>query len=740
MQRLIRTAAALAAIAALTACSGGKNTTPDAGSLVCTTLADCSGNQVCLNSACVNICHATSECQTTATPNNVCEEGVCLSPACGNDTQCASGQACLNGACRTQQVASQVASCEVTPNPGDVRAGSTLQLKAVARDADGKPLHFGGITWAAGAGATVGSTSGLLSAAAAGDTTVTATAGTKTCTSLVHIYGAATGLRVTVINMHTKEPVAGAKVVVCPGTPGICPATALTTATDGTVSLAAGGASDVHVFAAGYNYTSFIQTTATDLLVPLGPYIAPSQRSYFSAHLCDSKSSDPNTGDTAKPQCPSPEGEFAPLQDQGEAVHLAFFGSSVPNSLLDLSVDTLVGPTHTVHLTLPGTSTAKDLSLPYGLVLGIGTNFFGTNDPRIFAEGGVRSLWGIGGNVNLSKVITILSPLLAPGANVDIGTLLPQLIGFFGRLEAGAVVGVKAPANAAAGGIPSFVNQLVPLTTPMRLRVDATSPKLPTLDGVYLDGVIAVAGAMNYPMGFVPLGLTAGLSAKDNAGGVLDPTCDSSGGSAPCDTNLLPVKFAPLNGGTEGSDVAVALLAINFGGLSPGSAVHVAVSGQITVLANKDVKYVAPGSPAITATPPAFMKLPPSNSIHVTRSLRNVSVTGDADVAQVYRFELENAARQNWNLWMPPVGGATTRSTHLPDPHSFDASLVDPFADALAEDGTTHGPTARLLALQIAGAPAADALETFSGSLHLDELGPSLKAFTALQVDVNTSP
>jgi hypothetical protein len=544
--------------------------------------------------------------------------------------------------------------------------------------------------------------------------------------------------------MHTKEPVAGAKVVGVLDSDGLT-ATA-TTVADGTALLAttpSGGPYDVHVFAVGYNYTSFVQTTATDLLVALAPYLPVALRSGFTSHLCETKAGDPNTQDSTKPQCPSPEGEFAPLPDPGEVVHMAFFGSSVPNSLLDLSVDTLVGPMHTVHLSLPGTQ-AKDLNLPYGLVLGVGSNFFGTNDPRVFAEGGVRALWGIGGNVNLAKAISVLSPLLQPTVTVDIGTLLPQLLGFFGRLEAGAVVGVKAPPNATGAGAPTFATQPVQLTTPMRLRIDATSPKLPQLDGQYVSGVLAVAGALDHPLGFVPLGITAGLSSKDNAGGVLDPTCDISSGTAPCDTNKIPIKFAPRNGGTEGSPVAVALLALNFGGLTPGSTTRIAVSGQVHVLDNVD--YAAPGTAAPTLAPPDFMKLPRSSSVAVTRSTRNVSVTGDADSGvQIYRFELESAARQNWNVWMPPIGSASAvRNLHLPDPGFSTtspcdpmASLCDPFADAKAADGTTHGPTARLLALELTSAATSDQLESFTGSLHLDELGPALKAFTALQVNVS---
>jgi len=96
-------------------------------------------------------------------------------------------------------------------------------------------------------------------------------------------------------------------------------------------------------------------------------------------------------------------------------------------------------------------------------------------------------------------------------------------------------------------------------------------------------------------------------------------------------------------------------------------------------------------------------------------------------------------------LWIPPLGSATTvRNFHIPNPGFSTSSpcnpmtdLCDPFADAQADDGTTHGPSARLLALEFTSAATPDQLETFSGALHLDELGASLKAFTALQVNVS---
>lgn len=720
--RLLRRLSVLCCVLGLAACARGA---AQAKAETCTRSSDCSGGtSVCINQACVPTCHAQADCGGGL----VCEQGICLAPACGNDQQCQSGQVCLGGACSSRPAASQVASCEVTPSPAVVHAGGTVQLTAVLLDAEGKALRFTDIAWSAsGSSATVDAVTGVVTGAGAGDTTVTATVNGKSCTSVVHGYAAASsGLRVTVINLDSKEPVQGAKVVLDAAS------AALVTGSDGTVSTqATAGPHDVHVFAGGYNYTSYIQTTATDLLVPLAPWVASAQRSGFAGHMCDDVSDDP--------AC-TPAEEFSQLTENGQAVHLAFFGSAIPNSLLDLSVDTLVGPMHSVNLSIPG-GPAKPLNLPYGLVLGIGSNFFGdatrspkvpgTNDYRTYAEPGVRALWGIGGNLSLEEVLGVITPLLSGsgGANVDVGSILPQVLGFFNRLEAGALVGVQAPPN---GPSPTFASQTVQLTTPMRLRLAATSPNLPQSNGVTMDGVVAVVGAMDYPVGFVPLGMTAGISAKDGHGGVLDPTCDTSRGTAACDTNALPLQFAAENGGTEGSKIGVALLAANFGAISPGSTASVAVSGQVKVLDKVD--YVAPPGAAPAVTVPPFLSLPASASLALSKSKRTLAIGGTPDARlQVYRFELENAARLNWNVWMSP-GAAPVA---LPNPAAFDPSLVDPFADALGEDGKVAGPRARLLALQFTdSAQSAASLESFPSAVHLDELGTSLQAFTAVGLPV----
>src|SRR6202171_3195802 len=192
MHRMIRSVPALFVALLVASCGQGKPTDgrPDTGPKVCSSSLDCAASQLCINSACVPSCRSTAECGASGL---VCDEGVCLSPACGNDGQCSSGQVCLNGACATAPAASQVASCVITPDAAVVRAGASngIQLKVLAKDSAGKPLRFTTFGWAAtGAGAV--DQNGVVTGSGAGDISVTAmaTGSTATCTATVHSYGA----------------------------------------------------------------------------------------------------------------------------------------------------------------------------------------------------------------------------------------------------------------------------------------------------------------------------------------------------------------------------------------------------------------------------------------------------------------------------------------------------------------------------------------------------------------------
>src|SRR5262249_6336311 len=134
MLRVSRATLALC-VACLAACGGGGNSPQDSGPKGCSLSSDCSGTDVCVDQVCVPICHQTSECATQGS-GLVCEEGICVKPACGSDAECGA-QSCIGGACKTPTSSSDVASCEVTPNPGDAHVGTALALKAVALDSNG---------------------------------------------------------------------------------------------------------------------------------------------------------------------------------------------------------------------------------------------------------------------------------------------------------------------------------------------------------------------------------------------------------------------------------------------------------------------------------------------------------------------------------------------------------------------------------------------------------------------------
>ncbi len=477
---------------------------------------------------------STQSCITAAqcSSGQVCEDGACVVPACGSNSDCGVGQICSGGACVAAPTASSVASCHVTPGTAPVEAGSTVALKALAIDSAGRRLPFAGFTWTANGGSATVSGTGVVTGAGTGVTTITAAAGNSaSCNGAVTTFPAiaAGQLRVVVMDADTKLPIQGAIVVV--------DGARLSSTTDlqGQVSAAVGsGPHDVHVFATAHDYVSILHTMNTDLLVPLSAWAPLVSRPYFQGTMSAA--------------------DFANLSAQGESLHVAFFGSSIPGSPLDISVSTLLGPLS------PATQQ------PSGLVIGIGQNMF-TDQYRIYAPAGRRMLWGFGGNLSLAALGG--APLLeGKVSNIDLDQVLSQILPLVDKLQSGAVLGVDVSSAS------SPIAASVPLNTRLRLRVTPTMPRLPLQDGKYLGGAVVIGGALDYPLGFVPLGITAGLSQNLRGkltGKLLDPSCDTSGGSDPCSTGMLPMRLAPQGNGLEGSSWAFLSVASNLDGFSDGS-------------------------------------------------------------------------------------------------------------------------------------------------------------------------
>src|SRR5438552_18259411 len=456
----------------------------------------------------VTVCFSSSDCSS----GQVCEDGTCVASGDGMSADCSNGQNSSVGPCDAATTAASVASCDVIT--AQVEAGSTLALKALAKDSARRALPFTGFTWSASGGsATVSASDRVVTGAGTGVTIITAAAGNSaSCNGAVTTFPpiAAGQLRVVVIDADTKLPIQSAIVVV--------DGTELSSTTDlqGQVTAAVGsGPHDVHVFATAHDYVSILHAMNTDLLVPLSPWAPLVSRPYFQGTMSAA--------------------DFANLSAQGESLHVAFFGSSIPGSPLDISVPTLLGPLSPVT------------NLPSGLVIGTGQHLF-TDQYKLYAPAGKRALWGFGGNLSLTAPVG--APLLVGNVgNIDL-QVLSQLLPLVNELQAGAVVDVDV--NSASSPIAASV----PLNTLLRLRVTPTMPRLPLQDGKYLGGAVVIGGALDYPVGFVPLGITAGLSQNLNGkttGELLDPTCDTSGGSAPRATGQLPMRLAPQGNGLEGS-------------------------------------------------------------------------------------------------------------------------------------------------------------------------------------------
>jgi hypothetical protein len=711
----------------IAACSGSTTVTNDGGTHngSCSSARDCPASDpsqctapkvcVCSSQMCVPTCSTNADC---ASPQ-ICIEATCTNPGCGRDQDCSTGQACINGACGAPTAASAIHSCVIAPQSATVHITGTVQLSAVAQDSSGNALPFTGTAWSATGAATIASGTGLVTGgSAAGSATVTATMGTVTCTAAVAVYGAvaASSLRVVVIDADTKVPIQGAFVAMDTA------ATKATTAADGsaTFALAAGsGAHNIHAFAQNHNYASYMAVTGTDLLIPLRQFYPIAERAPFNGVVTTN--------------------DFLTLNEVGQIVHVAFYGSSIAGSILDFNFDDFLGEGRNVNVSVAGNNFAIPKA-PKGLVLGLADDLFTsgadggtaaeTSTYSMYADPGPRALWGIGGNLDLSTLLTIATPIINGGtSNLNIGTLLPQVLPFLGNLEVGTVVGAEAGAS---GPSPVGKNQNVTLDTPMHMNVAIKSPNLPKYNGAYLDGVIALTGAAAFPIGFTPLGLTAGIAATDSSGNktgaITDPKCTVSATVTSCATNNLPLTMAPRNHGLESYPYGAVLVALNFSSLSSGTG-SLALSG--IAQAQDGIAFsggtAAPTVVDLSSTP--FMKLPGSTgNVEYTKATRKLTITSDADsTVQIYKFTLQSGSHQAWSVYVPPAG-STGSSATLINPADVNASLVDLQAD-------TTG-TGYIEAVSTNSASNNYASLTGFGNVTVDALGNNLKAFAVQTVTI----
>jgi hypothetical protein len=589
--------------------------------------------------------------------------GDCVASAdCGDPTLCGTDQQCIAEACVPAIAASSVARCVVLPPAGVLNAGGARVFSAISYDSHGNEIAYAGPVDFAILGVT-GATARPLAASAGSVTvtgtsalssstgSVTATIGSLSCTpAALSAFAAppAHALRVTVADESTGTPLVDAVVVDGSGN-------VLTPQGDGTYTETdpqPGARNTFSAFRVGYSAVTFVDTSATDVFIPLAPAVAPGT---FTGMLSDR--------------------DFRNLSIETGTVHIAFSSSGIAGNLTDASLSTLVGQLVPSAFDLGGT-TATNVNLPEGLVLGVGPTMDKASETLV-APPGVHALWTFGGNVPLQIVLNAVS--MATGGNVDVGAILTSVVPILGELNSGIAGGVAVTpgeqGTLSTTGTNAGTNAVLTLDTLLRLHLSATVPDLPAyalptdapgtptgqLNAVaVVGGVLATGG-----QGFVPLGFSAGVS--DTAQGKPSQIAGALGGP----DGVIPLRIAAPSGGLEnGQYMAIAVAADlntlggHFGGSSsapPVLSANVILPGAINAGNGATTDLMFPGAQVGASS--TFLGLPVQPAFALaTRTLSLPS----ADVPGVAFHRLLIGGNSNaWEIYFPP-GEASVQVPALP--------------------------------------------------------------------------
>jgi len=714
----------------------------DAAACVCKKALDCPADHkyLCITSQCIRKCSAKADCD----PGDVCEDMVCMKPGCAADAECGAGSQCAGGDCKPKVVGADVKSCLVQPERALLHQGATKTFSVIARDGSGAAIAYkGDVDWTADPAARAtfkdkAVVQTVTGGTEAGAVPIKAKIGSIDCTasSATNFAAPDTGkVRVVVADMLTKQPVTGATVMIG--------ATAATDAGGG-VYIADGDASpkDISVF------TSDTATPRHAWVTTLG--VTSRDVAIFLKRAVSGKV---GFAGSVTPRY------FDRLQILGENVHLALFGSSIAGNLIDVSLTTLIGDL--VKTEIDYGSGKQEVPLPSGVVLGIGNQMFkpgpGISNFAVYSTPGLRTLWGLGGNANLGDLVGALTPVISGGTkDLNIGALLNTLLPLLGKMESGALTGQLVPdtqpsctatQGCAAGSTcvlppPEDGSTDVPpgtclkdvtvnLTTPLRIKADATIPELPTYQkgtGIgRFDGAVVLGGALFPPQGLVPTGVTAGVDVLDKKteqpDGFVDPP-DVNGTKG-----HVTLALAPLHSGLESSRYVAMAIALSFGsfGGSDSSTDEnpLVLSGSIDLPTG--LKYTSTGDyPKIVF--PSFMKIPDAPSV----AGRTFQLGGTIDGAAMHRLDIGDEENGEWLVYF----GAGSASVQIPTPPTG-------FADRL--NGETDGKLRKILVQSMGFAPGQtgeqaaanyeDAV-SFNGE-NLDDLTARINRFSLRELDRN---
>jgi hypothetical protein len=615
-------------------------------------------------------------------PRNLCDPGD--ADACSNPDQ----RCIYTGGLPQCVVPPDANACRLTPQRGYVTVGGSLQVEGIGTDADGRLVPHTTFTFS-GTGV---SAAGVVTPTAAGDITVTgATAnGGATCTTTIKAYAAvaAADLRVVVIDQATREPIAGAKVAAKVGTE----TEEGTTGADGSFTFTSGaGATAVSVFPAGYQWHTVLEPE-NDLILY-------------------------TTAVTSEPLVDGVKGsfDFSKVHTNGD-IRLGLAGTAINAAITDLNFDAIIGEFVPTTIDIEGITEegGQEVSLPEGLVIGLGEENFKGEYAALSTNDGPSVAWALGGQVALSKVGSIISTVAGSSDDINAGAVLSAVLPFFATFDHAIVTGLEFSPQARAAGDANFEEVTLTPDTLLMLEAEYDLPDLPcapkgfagggdrcgndvfqlvngdtetlvnecpaslpsgaTCDKVssYTSGTVLLSGVVVPGQGLVPLGISAALDDADGDNtDEFDGVAAQSGDNAP-DDGKLRLDYAPPHDGVEGNLYVTVAIALDINSIAGsddlGASIITQVSRSLPTSGNAFAGNTFLESQGGTFTPGA------AGSFALEKN-------GSADF---YRVNLDDGGEGEWNVWFDGTHSGSFDIADLPVPAGVDFAARTVHADVQA--------------------------------------------------------
>ncbi len=191
------------------------------------------------------------------------------------------------------------------------------------------------------------------------------------------------------------------------------------------------------------------------------------------------------------------------------------------------------------------------------------------------APAGERTVWSVGGTVQLSTVLLDILPNLDGG--LAIGPIIAEVLPLFEEFYSG----VTAPVALTDGGTFPVRDPGLSLDVPTQRRVAIHTPELPRIGAGWADTGIFLGGALVPGEGLVPLGISGGsdVVGRDEADGLIDGDVSTD------EQDPVRMSMAPIHGSinapaTRYAFISVALMLDD----TLADAPREATSGIVTVL------------------------------------------------------------------------------------------------------------------------------------------------------------